>query len=334
MLTASAFGFLPAGLTDGLKGKQTQAALDKLASSFAAVRGRVYGEFLVRTSKALTLIGGGNKLVRGQAPCESPLPSLTAASLFPGRQNALPESASATFNSCVPICSQFTREERLTAAVHCSRIDISQTPEQVMDIYTSALLPFAQQYNLSLVSWDASRLLYNGTEGAIIISVSGEEGLAPAPVTPLEGAAFDVFSWASQRVFGKGGREAEVVVSPSAATGSASSAALLFTLRATTDEHPDPLAWSRLCFVDTDTKHYVRSCRPSLSRRGALTQASDPSQWDLTRSIYRFVPRRVDTSLAAHTVDESILFKTHLETIDWYHELVLFADAIDSDAGF
>lgn len=63
LLVASTDIQLTAGLTDGLKGKQTQKALDKLASSFAAVRGRVYGEFLVRTSKAVTLIGGGHKLV-------------------------------------------------------------------------------------------------------------------------------------------------------------------------------------------------------------------------------------------------------------------------------
>lgn len=52
-----------AGLIDGLKGKHTQKALDKLAKAFADVRGREYGEFLVRTSKALTLFQGGIKLV-------------------------------------------------------------------------------------------------------------------------------------------------------------------------------------------------------------------------------------------------------------------------------
>lgn len=92
-----------------------------------------------------------------------------------------------------------------------------------MDIYSSALLPFARSFNLSLAAWDEpSRVLHTGTEGSIWLTVSGEAGLAPAPITRLEGSAFDVFSWASQRVFGKGGREADVVVSPSAATGSAS----------------------------------------------------------------------------------------------------------------
>lgn len=91
-----------------------------------------------------------------------------------------------------------------------------------MDIYTSTLLPFAKDYDLSLISWDGKTLLHNGTEGTILISVSGETGLAPAPVTQLKGDAFEVFSWASQRVFGKGGRETDVIVAPSASTGSES----------------------------------------------------------------------------------------------------------------
>ena len=50
--------------------------------------------------------------------------------------------------------------------------------------------------------------------------------------------------------------------------------------------------------------------------------------------IYRFVPRRVGTSFNAHTVDESVLLDTHLEGIEWFHELILFFDDIKTDEGF
>lgn len=88
--------------------------------------------------------------------------------------------------------------------------------------------------------------------------------------------------------------------------------------------------------IDTDTKHYVGPhLFPSVrSYTNPLPSPLFRSQWDLTRAIYRFVPRRVDTSFGAHTVDERTLLRTHLETVEWYHELVLFADAIENDDGF
>lgn len=66
---------VPSWISKGLKGKITQKSLDALATSYAAASGRFVGEFLVRTSKAVTLFTGGHKV------------------------NALPESAMATFNS-------------------------------------------------------------------------------------------------------------------------------------------------------------------------------------------------------------------------------------------
>lgn len=72
--THAAPSTVPKWLSSGLSHHQTQHSLDKLAEKFAAERGRQGGEFLVRTSQAATLIGGGHKL------------------------NALPESAEATFN--------------------------------------------------------------------------------------------------------------------------------------------------------------------------------------------------------------------------------------------
>lgn len=50
---------VPSWLTDGLGGKLTQKKLDKLAASYAEAAGRMGGEFLVRTSKAATLLIGG-----------------------------------------------------------------------------------------------------------------------------------------------------------------------------------------------------------------------------------------------------------------------------------
>ena len=71
--------------------------------------------------------------------------------------------------------------------------------------------------------------------------------------------------------------------------------------------------WRSLVILgDSDTKHY----------------------WDLTKNIYRFVPRRVGTSFNAHTVDESVLLDTHLEGIEWFHELILFFDDIKTDDAF
>ncbi|CED85327.1 carboxypeptidase s [Phaffia rhodozyma] len=226
---------VPSWLKKGLQGKQTQKALDKLAAAYAEVRGRMAGEFLVRTSKAVTLISGGHKL------------------------NALPESARAVFNS---------------------RIDFSQSPETVLDIYTDSILPTAEAYNFTLISFNKT-VLHEGSDGTIRIDIQGDDPLAPAPLTPVHGQAWDLFGWASRRVFEKDGED-EVIVSPSAATG------------------------------NTDTKWY----------------------WDLTKNIYRFVPRRIGTSFAAHTVDEKILFKTHLEGLAWYHELILLFDDIKTDEGF
>jgi hypothetical protein len=50
---------VPQWLKDGLKGKLTQKKLDKLAGAYAKVAGRMNGEYLVRTSKAATLLSGG-----------------------------------------------------------------------------------------------------------------------------------------------------------------------------------------------------------------------------------------------------------------------------------
>ena len=54
---------VPEWISKGLKGKLTQRSLDSLAASYAAVSGRFVGEFLVRTSKAVTLFSGGHKVV-------------------------------------------------------------------------------------------------------------------------------------------------------------------------------------------------------------------------------------------------------------------------------
>lgn len=92
-------------------------------------------------------------------------------------------------------------------------------------------MPFAKDYDLTLINWDGKTILHNGTEGTVLITIRGGVGAEPAPITELKGDHYKVFSWASQRVFGKGGREADVIVAPSAATGSAFSASPFLHVR-------------------------------------------------------------------------------------------------------
>lgn len=87
-----------------------------------------------------------------------------------------------------------------------------------MDLYTNAIIPTAKAYNFTLLS-ENSTVLHEGSAGKIKVGTV-EAGLAPAPVTPVHGPAWELFGWASKRVFEKEGEEGlEVIVAPSAATG-------------------------------------------------------------------------------------------------------------------
>jgi hypothetical protein len=115
-------------------------------------------------------------------------------------QNALPESAEATFNV---------------------RIDFSQTPEQILDIFAHPVVPLAQRFNLTLIAANSSVLhTPEHSEGTVTLGVTGEKGLPVAPITPLSGKAWEIFSWASRRVWeeksdGAVGAGGEVIVAPS-----------------------------------------------------------------------------------------------------------------------
>ena len=195
-----------------------------------------------------------------------------------------------------------------------SRIDFASSPSAVLDLYAGPVLPIAKKFSLTLIGHTGDTL-HTGTPGAGTITLGAQpDGLEPAPVTPLKGSAFEVFLSASRRVFGKEG-EGEVIVAPSAAGGNTYVSLDLDCLLRDVYRNR---SWTRLTpsslslMQNSDTKHY----------------------WDLTKNIYRFVPRRVGTSFSAHTVDESVLLETHLEGIEWFHELILFFDDIKTDEGF
>ena len=48
--------------------------------------------------------------------------------------------------------------------------------------------------------------------------------------------------------------------------------------------------------------------------------------WDLTRNIYRFSPRRENTSFGVHTIDERVEMAAHLEAMRFYYEVILNFD--------
>ncbi|RXK42404.1 hypothetical protein M231_00394 [Tremella mesenterica] len=64
-------------------------------------------------------------------------------------------------------------------------------------------------------------------------------------------------------------------------------------------------AASALMTGNTDTKHY----------------------WDVSKNIYRWTPARLGTRLNAHTINERIMLRTHVEAAKFYHgESYLFID--------
>lgn len=83
-----------------------------------------------------------------------------------------------------------------------SRIDFSQSPSEVLEIYSRPILPLALQHNLTLVAANGTTL-HKGGQGVITIRTSAEKGLAPAPVTPVSGTAWVSLNCSSSTALGQ-----------------------------------------------------------------------------------------------------------------------------------
>lgn len=100
--------------------------------------------------------------------------------------------------------------------------------EEILDIYAGPVIPIAKAFNLTLIAANSSVLhTPEFSQGTVTLGVTGEKGLPVAPITPLSGKAWEIFTWASRRVWetkegdvdAAGGHgSGEVIIAPSASS--------------------------------------------------------------------------------------------------------------------
>jgi Gly-Xaa carboxypeptidase len=251
---------LPSWLAPALRGGHLKDVAERLSIEWGdAFR------YMLETSKAVTMVGGGVKV------------------------NALPEQASAIFNSRIQVSQTSLVPELMPSASLMMMIwQPASSIQEHERLVGQALRSTAKRYDLDLYSF--GERLETGSKGNVTISLV--RATHPSPVTDFRGQVWDMFAQAVRSAMGQ-----QIVVAPSLMTG------------------------------NTDTQRCESN--PIWGMKSARTEKHPPplppfSDWNLTRNIFRWSPARIGTRLNAHTVNERVLMSTHVKGARFYYGKVLY----------